>query len=167
MAKKFPAQKVLAHDRPWEERSYFSSIAPFRCSRRKACTLHESLPPQGGTSACHADASSPLREILCHLDPEILRPSPELGAHPVRSRGAAGRAPVRSASWQRTPPVPVVQPQRRLASKPKRDGARVSWFLRGSDIAAPENRLAEPESGRRHQEQIYFAYPQRRRCNYD
>src|SRR6266478_5862869 len=74
MAKKFPAQKVLAHDRTWEEPSYFSSIAPFRCSRRKACTLHESLPPQGGTSACHADASSPLREILCHLDPEILRP---------------------------------------------------------------------------------------------
>src|ERR1700736_5895512 len=30
-----------------EEPSYFSSIAPFRCSRRKACTLHESLPPTG------------------------------------------------------------------------------------------------------------------------
>src|SRR5260221_14466539 len=87
MAKKFPAQKVLAHDRPWEERSYFSSIAPFRCSRRKACTLHESLPPQGGTSACHPDASSPLREILCHLDPEILRPSPELGQPAASSRG--------------------------------------------------------------------------------
>src|SRR5258708_32032431 len=145
MAKKFPGQKVLAHDRPWEEPSYFSSIAPFRCSRRKACTLHESLPPQGGTSACRADASSPLREILCHLDPEILRPSPELGAHPVRSRGAAGRAPVRSASWQRTPPVPVVQPQRRLGSKPKRNGAGFSGVFRGSHIAPHANRLAGPE----------------------
>src|SRR5258708_39113662 len=125
MAKKFPGQKVLAHDRPWEEPSYFSSIPPFLCSRREACTVHESLPPQGGTSACHADASSPLREILCHLDPEILRRSPELGAHPVRSGGAAGRAPVRSPSWQKPPPVPVVQPQRRLASQPKKERARV------------------------------------------
>src|SRR5260370_27752784 len=89
--------------------SYSSSAAPLRCSRRKGYTPHESLPPQGGTSAYRADANSLLREIPCHLDPEIFRPSPKLGAHRIRSRGFAGRVPVRSASCHRTPPVPVLR----------------------------------------------------------
>ena len=147
--KSFRCKKFLAHSWPLEEPSYSSSLAPLGCSRRKGYTPRESRPPLGGTSAHHVDANSRRRETPCHLDPEILRPSPEVGAHRVRSRGFACRAPVLSASWQKTPPVPAVRPQQRLGSKPKRNGATFSSLVRASDIGAHENHLAEPARVRR------------------
>src|SRR6266849_1225755 len=159
------AKKFLAHGWPWEEPSYSSSAVPLRCSRRKGYTPHEALPPQRGTLAYRADANSLLREIPCHLDPEILRPSPALGVHRDHSWGFVGRAPVLLTSWQRTTPVPVVRPQQRLASKPKRNGANFLSFLRASDIGAHENRLAEPAHVRRDKDRLYCAYRQGARRN--
>src|SRR6266851_4334967 len=159
------AKKFLAHGWPWEEPSYSSSAAPLRCSRRKGYTPHEALPPQRGTLAYRADANSLLREIPCHLDPEILRPSPALGVHRDHSWGFVGRAPVLLTSWQRTTPVPVVRPQQRLASKPKRSGAKFSSFLQASDINAHENHLAVRANVRRDKDQLHCAYRQAARCN--
>jgi hypothetical protein len=131
----------LVRDQPQVRASYSSSPAHFRYSRRRAYSPHESPPPQRGTSTCRADADSlPLRDTLCRLDPQILRPFPEFGATRVRLVASAACAPVPSTSWQRTTPVPVVPPQRQLASKPKRNGANASQLLRVSDTAADESR---------------------------
>src|SRR5258708_2450630 len=159
------AKKFLAHGWPWEEPSYSSSAVPLRCSRRKGYTPHEALPPQGGTLAYRADANSLLCEIPCHLDPEILRPSPALGVHRDHSWGFVGRAPVLLTSWQRTTPVQVVRQRQRLASKPRRNGANSSCFLRVSDIGAHENHLAEPARVGRDKDQLHCAYRQAVRCN--
>src|SRR6267154_2207642 len=143
-----------------------SSVAPSRCSRRKGHSPHESLPPEGGISAYHADANSQrLHDTPCHLDLEIWRPFPELGAHRVHSRAPAGHAPVLSASWLRTKPTPVVRPQQRLASKPKRSGTKFSSFLQASDINTHENHLAVRANVRRDKDQLHCAYRQAARCN--
>src|SRR6185369_2456459 len=132
--------------------SHSFSAAASRCSRRRGYSLYESPPLLGGTSGCHADANNPLRDTTCHLDPEILRPSPELGAHQVRSRVSAGHALALLISRQRTTPVPRVPPPQQLASKLKKNDANGYVFLRVSDTAAHENQRAEPAHAHRGKE---------------
>src|SRR5260221_13971290 len=110
--------------------------------------------------ACHADASSRIRATTCHPDLVILRPSPELGAHRVRLTDSEGGAPALSASWRRTTPVPVVLPQQRSASKPKKNGATFWPFLRASDIGAHENHPTEPPRFGRDKDQSHCGYHQ-------
>jgi hypothetical protein len=58
----------------------------------------------------------------------------------------------------------MIRPQQRLASKPKKNGAKFSSFLRASDIGAHENHLGEPARVRRHRGQLHCGYHHEALC---
>src|SRR6266404_443555 len=143
----------------WEA-TLFSLACAFQCKQGRANSLRELRLRLEEIVACHADASSRLRDTPCHPDPVILRPSPELGAHRVRATDSECGAPALSASWRRTTPVPVVLLQQRSVSKPKKNGATISSFLRASDIGAHENHPGEPARVGRDKDQSHCGYHQ-------
>src|SRR5258707_1314574 len=126
----------MSNRNPSWEATLFSLACAFQCKQGRANSLRALRLRLEEIVACHADTSSQIRDTTCHPDPVILRPSPELGSHRVRSTDSECGAPALSASWRRTTPVPVVLPQRRSASKPKKNGAAISSCLSASSERA-------------------------------
>src|SRR5260370_17069926 len=147
-------------NRSWEA-TIFSVACDFQCKQGRANSLRALRLRLEEIVAWHADASRRLRDTTCHPDAVILRPSPELGVHRVRSTDSECGAPALSASWRRTTPVPVVRPQQRSVSKPKKNAATISSFLRASDIGAHENHPGEQARVARDKDHSHYGYHQR------
>src|SRR5258706_12370653 len=150
----------MSNRNPSWEATLFSLACAFQCKQGRANSLRELRLRLEEIVACHADASSRLRDTPCHSDPVILRPSPELGAHRVRSTDSECGAPALSASWRRTTPVPVGRLPQRAGSKPKKNGVTFWSFPRASDKGAHENNPGEPARGGRGKDQSHCGYHQ-------